>query len=189
MKKTVFLIALLALLAALTACGEVPAPAQTPAPAETPAVAETPAAAEAPAPAEAPAAESAFRFRTTTLGGETADESLFSGCRLTMVNFFEPWCPPCVAELPELEKLSENYAAEGLQILGVFSDEEGLEAVLKDAGVRYPVLRYVSAFDEFQTGYVPTTVFFNERGEIVGETVVGARSYEDWESVVGELLG
>ena len=106
-----------------------------------------------------------------------------------MVNFFEPWCPPCIGELPELEALYEDYRDKGFQILGVYSTEEGTEEVLAKAGVSYPVLRYTEAFDVFQTGYVPTTVFFNAAGELVGETVVGSRSYAEWETIVKELMG
>ena len=62
-------------------------------------------------------------------------------------------------------------------------------SVLDEAGIGYPVLRYTEAFDVFQTGYVPTTVFLDASGKQIGETVVGARSYEQWEEIVKELLG
>lgn len=186
MKRNFLCLLALLLLLALGACvGKTAAPAapdeSTPAP---------PAAPELPAETAVPsAAEPALRFATTTLGGEAADESLLAEASLTMVNFFEPWCPPCIAELPELEKLYETYAPEGFLILGVFSTEEGVDKVLADAAVSYPALRYVSAFDRFQTGYVPTTVFLDAAGRQVGDTVVGARSFAEWEAIVKELLG
>ena len=43
-------------------------------------------------------------------------------------------------------------------------------------------------FDQFQTGYVPTTVFIDSEGDQVGETAIGSRSYSDWEALVLELL-
>ncbi len=201
MKKIVCLLLTLALLFALCACGksadverenELPG-TEKDAVSETvkDAAPETEPDAAAPEPTAEPedAAVAAFRFETTTLVGERADESILAGHKLTMVNFFEPWCPPCVAELPELEKLYETYAPATFQILGVFSTEEGVEAVLEKAGVSYPILRYVPAFDPFQTGYVPTTIFLDEQGNVVGETQVGANSYEGWEAIVRELLG
>ncbi|MBQ3482349.1 MAG: TlpA family protein disulfide reductase [Oscillospiraceae bacterium] len=202
MKKLPILILILALaLLALAGCGNT----NSPAPAEENKVAEEilsglDDAAEEPAEESVPAEEAgtqqlpaglepAFRFSTTLLDGTAVDESILAGHALTMINFFEPWCPPCVAELPELERLYETYAPEGFQILGVFSTEEGVETVLSEAGVSYPVLRYVPVFDVFQTGYVPTTVFVNERGELLGQTQIGANSYEGWEAIVKELLG
>ena len=210
MKKLSVLILILALLA-LAGCGKTEAPA----PAEENAVAgeilsglgdAAAESAEESAPVEEAAKESApveetgtqelpagfepaFRFSTTALDGTAVDESILAGHTLTMINFFEPWCPPCIAELPDLEKLYETYAPEGFQILGVFSTEEGVEAVVQTAGLSYPVLRYVPVFDQFQTGYVPTTVFVNERGELVGETKIGSNSYADWEAIIKDLMG
>ena len=201
MRKIVCLFLTLVLLFALCACGrsadkesgnELPETVEDAA-SETveDAASEEDEGAAAPEPSAEPedAAGAAFRFETTTLSGERADESLLAGHKLTMINFFEPWCPPCVAELPELEKLYETYAPDGFQILGVFSTEEGLEAVLAEAGVGYPVLRYVPEFDRFQTGYVPTTIFLDEQGNIVGETVIGSNSYAGWEAIVKDLMG
>ena len=203
MKKTLLMLLTLALLLALASCagGSVPAApasaAETPAPVpETPApiperpapVPETPAPVpETPAPAEAE--EPGLRFSTTALDGTAVDESVLAGHTLTMINFFEPWCPPCVAELPELEKLYETYAPQGFQILGVFSTEEGTAEVVSDAALSYPVLRYVPEFDEFQTGYVPTTIFVDGSGRIVGETQIGSNSYAGWEAIVKDLMG
>ena len=164
------------------------APTAAPAPAE-----ETAASDEQPVPAEeqsAPeSAETALRFSTTAFDGSEVDESILSEATVTMLNFFEPWCPPCIAELPELQRLYENYADKGFNLIGVYSTEEGTAEVLEKAGIGYPVLRYVPAFDAFQTGYVPTTVFLGASGEQLGETVIGARSYEQWEEIVKGLLG
>jgi len=164
------------------------APTAAPAPAE-----ETAASDEQPVPAEeqsAPeSAETALRFSTTAFDGSEVDESILSEATVTMLNFFEPWCPPCIAELPELQRLYENYADKGFNLIGVYSTEEGTAAVLEKAGIGYPVLRYVPAFDAFQTGYVPTTVFLGASGEQLGETVIGARSYEQWEEIIKGLLG
>ena len=163
-------------------------PTAAPAPAE-----ETAASDEQPVPAEeqsAPeSAETALRFSTTAFDGSEVDESILSEATVTMLNFFEPWCPPCIAELPELQRLYENYADKGFNLIGVYSTEEGTAEVLEKAGLGYPVLRYVPAFDAFQTGYVPTTVFLGASGEQLGETVIGARSYEQWEEIVKGLLG
>ena len=201
MKKTPLLILLLVLLLALTACGRT----EDPAPTEKNDLADeilsgVNEAAEAPEPIGESAPDEAepdtpasdfepdFRFSTTTPDGAAADESILAGHTLTMINFFEPWCPPCIAELPDLEKLYETYAPQGFQIIGVFSTEEGLASVLADAGISYPVLRYVKEFDRFQTGYVPTTIFVDAQGRLVGETQIGSNSYEGWEAIIKELM-
>ena len=132
-----------------------------------------------------------FTFKTTDRAGNTYDESIFASAKLTMINFWEPWCGPCVKEMPELQKLYETYRDRGFRILGVYSDfeyEEEMRQVVEQTGVQYPILEYVDVFNQFQTGYVPTTIFVDGSGHVVGETMIGSGSYDDWAAVVEELL-
>ncbi len=211
MKKIFGLLLALSMLLALAACGQSAPATETPAPTETPV--ETPVPTEAPtvttaptavpeptavpgptgAPAEEAAAESAsgLVFSTTDRDGNPWDESALADYSLIMLNFWEPWCPPCVGEMPDLEKLSQTYAERGLLILGVYATpdmEDDVDAVLSDCGTSYPILHYCAAFDTFQSGYVPTTVFLNAAGETVGETYVGSRSYTAWAQILEGLL-
>ena len=196
MKKRNLLVLLLlaALTLSLCACGSQPAqaPAAEPAPAEEPAPEAEPVA-QAPAEETEPEPEAAagLSFSTTDREGNSWDESCFAQAELTMINFWEPWCPPCVGEMPELEKLYENYRDQGFQILGVYAttnQEADVDAVLEEAGITYPILHYCQQFDEFQTGYVPTTVFVNSQGQIVGSTQIGSLDYASWASLVEDLL-
>ena len=137
-----------------------------------------------------------FTFKTTDRAGNTYDESIFASAKLTMINFWEPWCGPCVGEMPDLQKLQEAYADRGFQILGVYGTpgmESEIDAILESAGVTYPILCYCDAFESFQTGYVPTTVFLDAQGRVCavnGEEAVyvGSRSYADWAAIVEALL-
>ena len=143
------------------------------------------------APGAAPAPASALRFKTVDRAGNTADESLLAGHSLVILNFWEPWCPPCVREMPELEKLYEAYKDRGLLILGIYSEkgmEDKVDEVLADAGTSYPILRSCKDFDAFATGYVPTTVFVDGEGNILSELLVGSRDYAGWEELVLSVL-
>ena len=93
--------------------------------------------------------------------------------------------------MPDLEKVYEEYKEKGLNIIGVYSSfdmENDVDSVLDEAGTTYLILKYTEAFDKFQTGYVPTSVFINDKGEVVGETVIGSMSYEEWANKVEDLL-
>ena len=167
MKKISVLLAALALMLTLAACSA-RKPAATPAPA-------------------APA----VRFTTTDRVGNTVDETILRGHKLVMLNFWEPWCPPCVKEMPELEKLYRDYADKGLLILGVYStegQETEVDKVLADSGTSYPILRYSKDFDSFKTGYVPTTLFVDGEGTILSELPVGSRDYAGWEELILNTL-
>lgn len=138
--------------------------------------------------AEAAPEQTGFVFSTTDRDGNAWDQTVFADNRVVMVNFFEPWCGPCVSEMPELERLYQDYKDKGVLLIGVYATEEGVEDVLAQTGVTYPILHYTEAFDVFQTGYVPTTVFFNSTGEIVGDTEIGAHSYDEWAAILDGLL-
>lgn len=139
-----------------------------------------------------------FTFTIYDMAGNAYDESIFAEHQVTMINFWEPWCGPCVAEMPELEKLYEDYKDKGLLIIGVFSSTDTLDdvnKVLSDAKITYPILIYDSVFDQFQTGYVPTTIFVDQNGHIIPESngygdnvVVGSASYDDWAAIVTKYL-
>ena len=138
--------------------------------------------------AEAAPEQTGFAFSTTDRDGNAWDQTAFADNRVVMVNFFEPWCGPCVSEMPELERLYQDYKDKGVLLIGVYATEEGVEDVLAQTGVTYPILHYTEAFDALQTGYVPTTVFFNSTGEIVGDTEIGAHSYDEWAAILDGLL-
>ena len=71
--------------------------------------------------------------------------------------------------------------------------ENEVDGIKDDGKVSYPFLHYDSVFDQFQTGYVPTTIFVDSYGHVItidGErAVIGSRSYEDWEKIIKPLLG
>jgi thiol-disulfide isomerase/thioredoxin len=138
-----------------------------------------------------------FTFATTDRAGNEWNESVFANAEITMINFWEPWCSPCVSEMPDLEKLYENYKDQGFQIIGVYSEtgmEYQVDEILKDCHTTYPVLLYTAEFDQFQTGYVPTTIFVDSKGHVLDipggdNAVIGSQSYQDWEAIVKKLLG
>lgn len=138
-----------------------------------------------------------FTFSTTDRVGNEWNESVFANAEVTMINFWEPWCSPCVNEMPDLEKLYENYQDQGFQIIGVYSEtgmEYEVDQILKDCHTTYPILLYTTEFDQFQTGYVPTTIFVDSKGHVLDipggdNVVIGGQSYRDWEAIVKKLLG
>ena len=129
-----------------------------------------------------------IRFTGTDQYGNEITENIFREHVLTMINFWEPWCGPCVGEMPELEQLYQDRGGE-LLILGVYWTEENAAATIKEAGVTYPVMLYDSVFERYQTGYVPTTIFVDPGGHVIGQSYIGARSYADWNDLITQLIG
>ena len=130
-----------------------------------------------------------FTFTTTDIDGAEVSLEDYSEAKVIMFNMWEPWCGPCRQELPDLQKLYEKYKSDGLMIVGVFSDEEDLREIISGNGIKYPMIRSCTAFEKFNTGYVPTTFFTDGSGNVLcEEPYVGSQSYADWESVILSYL-
>jgi cytochrome c-type biogenesis protein len=98
--------------------------------------------------------------------------------RPVILNFWASWCPPCIAEMPDFERVNQA-AGDRITILGInFQDDPGLTASLAvETGVTYRLVRDPKGliFGEFDGVGMPTTVFIDASGSI-RETVTGQMS-------------
>ena len=183
--KKAFIMILAALLALCAGCS---APKNEPEATPAPAVTAEPEVTEAP---DAPKAEGILGLETTDVFGDRVAFSELTGYKVIMVNFWETWCPPCMGELPDLEAAYEKYKDSGFIILGVYSSSSLKEVLttVKSIGTTYPVLAVTEALEQYQTQYVPTTVFFNSEGELLtDEPVIGSMDGEQWDQLISSLL-
>ena len=98
-----------------------------------------------------------------------------------MVNVWASWCPPCVRELPDLQRLSGEFAEKDCALVGFLLDgdeAQGLadgRARLEEAGANYMILLPCRELNEiFSVQAVPTSFFVDSGGHLVGEPIVGA---------------
>ena len=125
----------------------------------------------------------------TTLDGATVSLARYAGHPL-WINFFATWCPPCAAEIPDVERLSERYAGRGLVVLGVDRQEAGpaVAAFARKSGIRYPVvIDEGSAADALHVGTLPVSVFVRADGTI-GEVRTGQLTAGQMQSSVDDIL-
>ncbi|RPH83299.1 MAG: TlpA family protein disulfide reductase [Desulfobacteraceae bacterium] len=90
--------------------------------------------------------------------------------KVVVLNFFATWCPPCRAEIPELNKLYRLNKEKGLVVLGVSLDmdlpPQSLTTFVKDKKITYPVLMGTTDLAEkYQVNGVPTTILINRAGK------------------------
>jgi len=114
--------------------------------------------------------------------------------KVTVLNFWAPWCPPCRKEIPGFIRLQERLGAQGLQIIGVALDEpDKVQAYVDEAGMDYPILLGGMQAVELgqaagnRLGGLPYSVVFDRQGNAVA-TLVGAVDEARLESIVKPLL-
>jgi thiol-disulfide isomerase/thioredoxin len=98
--------------------------------------------------------------------------------RVRVVNFWATWCPPCVDEMPDLQRVHDAYANRGVTVIGVgidggdriraFRDRLKLGFPLLVAGVGGSDLGRALGND---TGVLPYTVVLSAQGRIVQRRV------------------
>ena len=88
-----------------------------------------------------------------------------------LVNFWAPWCPPCLAEMPDLVKLQEQH--KNLQVIGVavmYRARRDVTDIIKRKRISYPVVFGNSVItDEFGgVEGLPTSLLYSPAGKLVG---------------------
>lgn len=94
--------------------------------------------------------------------------------KIVLVNFWATWCPPCRAEMPNLDIIYTHYAPEGLVILSI-TDENPftVNSFLQGKSYHPPVL--IDAGDavhkQFHITGIPQTFVFNREGKLTGVAI------------------
>lgn len=124
--------------------------------------------------------------------GETLRISNLEG-RPVVMNFWFPSCPPCVAEMPDLERVYQKHKADGVEFIGVQlvgtdTVDDGKEFIRK-MGITYPVGADEDGgiVREYGVTSFPTTVFIDGNQSIVRRWA-GLLTEEKLEELVAEIM-
>ncbi|MGP1434380.1 MAG: TlpA family protein disulfide reductase [Catonella sp.] len=122
-------------------------------------------------------------FKTTDINGNEVTEKIFADKDITMVNVWGTFCGPCINEMPELQKIYESLP-ENANLIGIVADvPEGMKDGIDNAkyiegqtGVKYTNLTLSDSLASFAKRFyaVPSTIFVDKEGNIIGDLVMGA---------------
>jgi len=119
-------------------------------------------------------------FTLPGLDGKMVSLSDYRG-QVVLVNVWATWCPPCVDEMPSMEKLYRELKGENFEILAVSIDALGEKAVapfMKKYNLSFPALMDPDGTIKalYQTTGVPESFIINQEGILI-EKVIGPK---DW---------
>lgn len=142
----------------------------------------------------------AYNFELKDQYGNTHRLEDYRG-KVVFLNFWGTWCPPCRAEMPDIQKLYEEYSAQGdaaeVVILGAAAPEMGQEGdassitqFMEENGYTYPVLMDESweMFNWYGITSFPTTFMIDRNGNVYGY-VTGQMSEDIMRSIIRQTLG
>ncbi|HLQ96948.1 MAG TPA: TlpA disulfide reductase family protein [Pseudogracilibacillus sp.] len=120
-------------------------------------------------------------FELETLDGESVSLSDFRGEKV-MVNFWATWCPPCRAEMPDMQDFHEDY--DDAVILSVNlreteNSDRNVEEFLDEYGITFDVLsdEDSSVGNTYGAQALPTSYLINTDGTIDNKAV-GPLNYD-----------
>jgi cytochrome c-type biogenesis protein len=112
-------------------------------------------------------------FTLKDLKGKSHTLSDYQG-KIIVLNFWASWCPPCRAEMPDLEKFYQDSKGGDMAFLtvnltdGIQEKEETARSFITKNGYTFPVLLDLETkvAEEYYVGSIPTTFIIDKDGII-----------------------
>ena len=114
-----------------------------------------------------------FNFPLTTIDGQPASLSDFKG-KVIFLNLWATWCPPCRAEMPDIQKLYEQKGSDDIVfvMLSLDKDPNKPKAYIDKKKFTFPVFTPAGNVPEvFKSQSIPTTYVISPEGKIVSKNV------------------
>lgn len=132
-------------------------------------------------------------FNLPDLSGRQHNISEWRG-KVLVINFWATWCPPCRKEIPDFIALQEQYAAQGVQFIGIAIEDREPVAEYTAAGkINYPILlggdNGITLARQLgnSVNAVPYTLVVDRQGQIIHRHP-GELSKEQLVEIIGPLL-
>lgn len=114
-----------------------------------------------------------------TLDGVAQTLAVWRG-RILVINYWATWCAPCREEIPMFVRLQQEYAAKGVQFIGIAVDQaDKVRDFAQEFNINYPLL--IAGIDAVElsrkagnkAGVLPYTLVLDRSGKIAASLVGG----------------
>jgi thiol-disulfide isomerase/thioredoxin len=121
--------------------------------------------------------------------------------RILLLNIWATWCAPCVAEFPDLAKISQSYDTTAVEVVAIsadFQDEVDSKIIpfLRSRNVPFRVFvaqflhqeDFINAVNRSWSGALPASLIYDARGK---ERLfhVGQQSFDDFKREIDNIKG
>ena len=140
-----------------------------------------------------PAVKAFFANSWQTPDGKTVNTQDWQG-KVLVVNFWASWCPPCVEEMPALDRLQQEFLQQNIFFVGIGIDSpSNIREFLSKTPVSYPIVigglegSNLSKQLGNSQGALPYTIIINAKGK-ASYSKLGKISEDDIRSAIKSAL-
>lgn len=110
--------------------------------------------------------------------GKTVSLEEYKG-EIIFINFWATWCPPCIAEMPSLQKLYDDYKDKMVFLFVTTDSFEKANSFLVKENLNLPIFQSVSNPPlELESSTIPATYLVDQQSNVVVAKIGAA----DWNS-------
>jgi len=115
--------------------------------------------------------------------------SQFNG-KIILLNLWATWCPPCIKELPALDRLQQRLGKDNFEVVAISLDDDvklAGEMFFDTLLIKSMALYFESAENlgrDFPVDVVPASFLIDRKGQAVGVI----RGYVDWDSAETDVV-
>lgn len=128
-------------------------------------------------------------FQLDTLNGEEARLSDYQGSRV-MINFWATWCPPCRAEMPDIEQFHQDTDIEilAVNLTETEPDTDQVQQFIDEYELTFPILldEVIEAATIYEIQPIPTSFMVDSEGIIQFKTF-GPLTYDQMIDVYEDM--
>ena len=119
-------------------------------------------------------------FKLKTPEGKSQKISKIIQGKYTVIDFWASWCPDCRKDLPNVKRMYEQFAPQGVQFLGISFDNEAekWQKAIADHAIAYPQLSDLKRMRDsevakaFGVKWIPSMMLIDKEGKVVLSTVL-----------------
>ena len=110
-----------------------------------------------------------YDFQVVDQDGNRIDFSTYEN-KVVFVNFWATWCPPCIAEMPDIDNLYQEMEGKDVEFILISLDDdfEKAKAFVEKKNFAFPIYRLGSSLPAvYESSAIPTTYVISPEGKIV----------------------
>ncbi|MCK5400497.1 MAG: TlpA family protein disulfide reductase [Flavobacteriaceae bacterium] len=130
-----------------------------------------------------------YNWQLEDIEGHTFDYASTQN-KVVLINFWATWCPPCIAEMPSLEKLQNDYKDKVVFLFVSNEDEDKIFRFMSKNKYSFKVHKAKSEYPKvFDVSSIPRTFLIDKKGNIVIDKT-GASNWnsEKVRTIIDQLL-